>query len=127
VIRLTNAHRRSGGLPPLREDPFLADLARSHSRAMARAGGSIHHGGIRGRFERARAALPLARFGENVARTRRLRRTPPATWVVTRWIESESHRVHLEGAYGLVGVGVVRNAEGDLYFTQLFAATRDGG
>jgi uncharacterized protein YkwD len=127
VIRLTNAHRRARALPVLREDPLLAALARSHSEAMARDGGSIDHAGVRGRFQRAAASLPLSEFAENVARAKRLR-TPPASWVVSRWIQSEDHRVHLEGgAFDLVGVGVVRGPGGDLYFTQIFAAVRQGG
>jgi uncharacterized protein YkwD len=124
VIRLTNAHRRAHSLPLLREDPFLAALARSHSEAMARGAGPIGHDGLRARFERAAASLPLSEFAENVARTGQLR-GPPASWVVSRWIGSDDHRAHLEGgAFGLVGVGVARSERGDLYFTQIFAAVR---
>lgn len=126
VIRLTNTYRRTRALPAVREDPFLAALARRHSGDMARAGGHIDHQGLRRRFERAAARLPLTKFAENVARTR-LVRTPPASWVVTGWIESPDHREHLEGEFGLVGVGVVRSASGDLYFTQILAAVRSGG
>jgi uncharacterized protein YkwD len=127
VIRLTNAHRRARALSALREDPLLAALARSHSQAMARDGGSVGHAGVRGRFQRAAATLPLSEFAENVARAKRLR-SPPATWVVSRWIQSAEHRVHLEGgAFDRVGVGVVRGPGGDLYFTQIFAAVRHGG
>lgn len=124
MIRLTNAHRRARSLPVLREDALLAALARGHSQAMAREGGSIGHDGLRGRFERAAASLPLAEFAENVARMKH-ERTPPASWVVSRWIQSDDHRVHLErGAFDRVGVGVVRSPRGDLYFTQIFAAVR---
>jgi uncharacterized protein YkwD len=125
VIRLTNAHRRARALPPLREDPVLAALARGHSRDMARAEG-IGHDGLRGRFRHAAASLPLAKFAENVARTGRHQKRAQARWVVGRWIESDVHRVHLEeGAFGRVGVGVVRHPSGALYFTQLFAAVRE--
>lgn len=126
VIRLTNAYRRTHALPAVQEDPLLAALARGHSGDMARAGGHINHLGLRARFERAAARRRLARFAENVARTR-LVRTPPASWVVSHWIESPNHREHLEGQFGLVGVGVERSASGDLYFTQIFAEIRSGG
>jgi uncharacterized protein YkwD len=126
VIRLTNAHRRARSLPLLREDPLLAALARGHSQAMARDGGRIGHAGLRGRFERAAASLPVSGFAENVARTKP-GSTPPASWVVSHWIGSEDHRPNLEGGFGLVGVGVARSPRGDLYFTQVLAALRPGG
>lgn len=125
VIRLTNAHRRARALRPLREDPTLAALARGHSLEMARAEG-IGHDGLRRRFRHAAASLPLAKFAENVARTGRHQKRAQAAWVVGAWIESDVHRIHLEeGAFGRVGVGVVRHPSGALYFTQLFAAVRE--
>lgn len=124
IIRLTNAYRRAHALPPLREDADLALLARGHSRDMARSGGSIQHVGLRARFESAATSLRMSKFAENVARSGPHRRRAFASWVVSGWIQSEPHRVHLEGPFGLTGVGVARHPSGALYFTQLFAAVR---
>jgi uncharacterized protein YkwD len=120
ILRLTNDWRRKRSLPPLREAAPLADLARGHSGEMARGGGDIGHDGFRSRFRAAAASLPLMRFAENVARTG-TRPKQPASWVVSRWLESPTHRDHIEGPFALTGIGVVRSENGALYFTQLFA------
>jgi uncharacterized protein YkwD len=124
IIRLTNAYRRTHSLPPLREDADLAALARGHSRDMAGSGGSIEHDGVRARFESAATSLRISKFAENVARSGSHLKAGHASWVVSGWIRSEAHRVHLEGPFGLVGVGVVRHPSGAVYFTQIFAAVR---
>jgi uncharacterized protein YkwD len=38
------------------------------------------------------------------------------------WLASRGHRESIEGPYELTGVGVVSNAAGEIYFTQLFVA-----
>jgi len=120
IVRLINAHRRARSLPPLQDEPLLAELARGHSGTMARNRARIGHDGLRRRFRSASAELPLTRFAENVARMR-VERRQPASWAVSSWLGSRTHREHIEGPFGLTGVGVVRGADGDLYFTQLFA------
>jgi uncharacterized protein YkwD len=122
IVRLINEHRRVRSLPALRDDPLLAALARGHSGTMARDGAPSDHDGFRGRFHRASATLPLTSFAENVARMH-VKRPRPASWVVSSWLESQVHREHIEGPFGLTGIGVVRSAKGDFYFTQIFAET----
>ena len=123
VLRLTNAYRRSRSLPPLREAPSLAQLARGHSSDLARRRPEhVDHLGLRNRFERASESIALISFSENVARMGR-KRPQPATWVVDGWAASEVHRENLEGDYDLVGVGVVRREDGNYFFTQIFAGT----
>ena len=70
----------------------------------------------------ASASLLIQRLTENIARIRS-RRADPASMAVSRWLESPVHRGHIEARFDLTGVGVVRAADGDLYFTQLFAAS----
>jgi len=124
IVRRINEYRRARSLPPLREDPLLAALARGHSGTMARDEAPSDHDGFRGRFRRASTTLPLTSFAENVARMH-VKRSQPAAWVVSSWIDSQVHREHIEGHFGLTGIGVVRSAQGDLYFTQIFADAAD--
>jgi uncharacterized protein YkwD len=124
VIRLTNEYRRAYELPIVREDAALAELARGHSRDMARAGGSIDHDGVRGRFRVAAAALPLSKFAENVGKVFHHPEIPAAPRVLSGWGDSAAHRKNLQGPFALVGVGVVRGPGGSIYFTQILAAVR---
>ena len=39
---------------------------------------------------------------------------------VAGWLRSSRHRTNIEGPYEATGVGVVSNAEGEIYFTQIF-------
>ena len=123
VVRLTNAYRRSRLLPPLREAPSLAVLARGHSDDLARRRPThVDHLGLRDRFERASESIELISFSENVARMGR-KRPRPATWVVDSWVASAPHRKNIEGDYDLVGVGVFRREDGYYFFTQILAGT----
>jgi uncharacterized protein YkwD len=125
VLRLTNAYRRARSLPPLREAPSLALLARGHSDDLARRRPThVDHLGLRDRFERASESIALISFSENVARMGR-KRPEPATWVVDGWVASESHRKNIEGAYDVVGIGVFRREDGYYFFTQIFGGTAE--
>ena len=123
VLRLTNAYRLSRSLPPLREAPSLALLARGHSSDLARRRPThVDHLGLRNRFERASDSIALVSFAENVARMGR-KRPRPATWVVDSWVASGVHRKNIEGDYDLIGVGVFRREDGYYFFTQIFGGT----
>jgi len=44
----------------------------------------------------------------------------PATHAVQGWLSSPAHRHNLEGPFTLTGIGVARNARGEVVFTQIF-------
>jgi len=125
VLRLTNAYRRSQSLPPLREAPALAGLARGHSGDLARRRPThVDHLGFMNRFERASKSIALISFSENVARMGR-KRPRPANWVVDSWVASAIHRKNIEGDYDVVGVGVFRREDGYYFFTQIFGGVAE--
>jgi len=39
---------------------------------------------------------------------------------VRGWLESRAHRENIDGSYNLTGIGVARNAAGEVFFTQIF-------
>jgi len=55
---------------------------------------------------------------ENVASNRGHR--DPAGEAVRGWLESRAHRENIDGSYNLTGIGVARNAAGEVFFTQIF-------
>jgi uncharacterized protein YkwD len=62
--------------------------------------------------------MALRRTAENVAFDQG-HPDPPAA-AVRGWLASCGHRENIEGPYELTGVGVVSNAKGEVYFTQIF-------
>jgi uncharacterized protein YkwD len=124
ILRLVNLHRVGEGLPPLRDDPVLAAIARRHSRAMT-AGRPYGHHGFDGRLDLVGRTIPGAvHIAENVAANNQ----PPeeaALHTVSRWISSRGHRDNIEGTFGRIGVGVVRDLRGVYFYTQIFLAVED--
>jgi uncharacterized protein YkwD len=115
-----NEYRASRGLPPLTFDVRVAEIARSHSAAMASGRRPFSHEGFEQRTQAVLAVIPSARaFAENVAYDSR---TGPrlAELVVQGWIQSSEHRENLEGPYQITGIGVAVAPNGWRYFTQLF-------
>ena len=93
-------------------------VARRHSAAMAAHARGVGHEGFDDRVLILRRALATRRTGENVALNRGYR--DPAAEALRGWIASAGHRRNLEGPYEATGIGVARNPDGELYFTQLF-------
>ncbi|NRQ38529.1 CAP domain-containing protein, partial [Nonomuraea sp. NN258] len=121
VVRLTNAERAKGGCRPLQHDPRLRAAAFGHSSDMARQN-YFSHTSKDGRsfMDRIRAAGFTGGTGwaENIAMGQR---TPAS--VVTSWMNSSGHRTNIMNCkYTLIGVGAAKNAQGQIYWTQVFAA-----
>jgi uncharacterized protein YkwD len=99
LLNTMNAARKSHGLPALRVDFHLVRAARGHSADMMRRQ-YFAHGPVAGRAVAAGARGPL--FGEDLAWATGIN----ATWVVTRWLASPSHRaVLLRPGFRRVGIG----------------------
>jgi cysteine-rich secretory family protein len=109
--------RRSVGVPPLRRDPKLDDLAQAHVEAMWRTGRTAHDVGDGLPPARAgRAGVTALRLGENVARASSLARAHRALW------DSPSHRRNLlDAGFEAVGIGVARAGARDIWVCELFA------
>ena len=132
VVALTNEHRATLGLSPLGFSPTLTASALWKSGHMAGYGYFSHDDAA---FE------PLAQprswrqrvldcdypsnagYGENIAAGY----TSPQA-VMEGWIESQGHRENIENAsYQAIGVGVVKDTSGRLWWTQNFGTRIDGG
>jgi uncharacterized protein YkwD len=124
LLVLVNRDRAAAGLPELTRDARLQEIARSHSREMARKGEVVHVSDkTGGAVDRVRAAdlSPMPRtLAENVGRAF-------STAEVERaFMGSPGHRANiLNTAITHVGIGVaLGQAEGGvvpIFFTQLFA------
>jgi len=124
LLLLLNRDREAAGLPALTRDARLQEIARDHSREMARTGEVFHvsdkTGGTEDRVRAAELSPMPHTLAENVGRAF-------STAEVERgFMGSPGHRANiLHAAITHVGIGVaVGKAEGGvvpLFFTQLFA------
>jgi uncharacterized protein YkwD len=121
VVRLTNLERAKGGCAPLKHDPQLRQSAYGHSADMA-AKGYFDHTSQDGRsfMDRIRGAgfTGGRAFAENIAWG-----YPNPAAVVDGWMNSSGHKANIMNCgYNLIGVGAAKNAQGQIYWTQNFAA-----
>ena len=130
VIVLVNEHRAKIGVPVLGKASVLAKAAEWKSGHMAARGYFSHEdqgidGGSRSVGDRlADCGYRGGGWAENIA----LGQRTPAE-VVRGWLDSPGHRQNIESSrLRSIGVGVVANASGRIYWTQMFgdASVIDG-
>lgn len=116
---MITAARASVGLAPLARDPRLDALAIDHASRMARDHELAHDAGDGDPLDRMHAAgLQPRDAGENVAHAATLPLAHRAFWA------SPSHRLNLLGrSYDRMGLGVARDARGDVWVVETFASS----
>jgi len=114
ILVLVNEHRTSLGLREIKRDQqYASAYAVDHTNYMIDIAAINHDNfSVRARALKDRGA---ASVGENVAKGYTTARN-----VVNAWLNSPSHRDVMEGNYTHSGFGVIKDAEGKYYFTQLF-------
>lgn len=114
ILVLVNEHRTSLNLRDIKRDQqYASAYAVDHTKYMIDMSAINHDNfSIRSRALKDRGA---ASVGENVAKGYTTARN-----VVNAWLNSPSHRDVIEGNYTHSGFGVITDAEGKYYFTQLF-------
>ena len=111
-----NEYRKSLNLAPLTLNAEISQQARQHSQNMAQNKVEFSHSGFDRRIET--LSISYRSAAENVGYNQGYR--DPVKQAVEGWIESEGHRQNLTGNYSLTGIGVVKNRQGEYYFTQIF-------
>ncbi len=118
ILSQTNQFRKSKGLPQLIIRRELNLIAQQHSVDMAIGSVGFGHDGFAKRNSMASKVItPLFSFAENVAYG-----AASARDVVTMWKNSSGHRRNMLGRYKYIGIGISRDRQGRLFYTQIFAA-----
>lgn len=109
ILQQTNELRASQGLPPLRLNAALNDIAQDWSEQQAAVSAMSH----RPNFT---AVYPAgwSRAAENVAAGY------AASQVVGAWANSAGHRANLLSSNTDIGIGIAASSTGRLYYTQNF-------
>lgn len=116
ILNYVNAHRASINKPALTLINDASAEATKHSRNMANKSVAFGHDGFDNRIDviiskigRINAAAENVAYGQMNAST-----------VVNGWLRSPGHKKNIEGDYNLTGIGVYKDANGTIYFTQIF-------
>jgi uncharacterized protein YkwD len=117
ILQEVNKHRVSRGLAPLVANSILDTEASMHSQQMASKQVPFGHDGYATRMARISQRLGgIKSSAENVAYGKM-----NAKEVVAAWLKSAQHKKNIEGNYNLSGIGISRNTQGIIYYTQIFS------
>jgi uncharacterized protein YkwD len=123
ILDLTNQERTRAGLPAFKPSLVLSKVARGHSANMAKQGKIEHI--LDGKTPGQRAREGGYRFdvvGENVAWGEKGFTLPQ---VMKTWMDSKVHRDNiLDKEFTEIGIGIITDAKGKSYYTQLFATPK---
>src|SRR5262245_43422934 len=127
--QLVNDARRRQSLPPLTHSDVLAEIARAHSRDMARNSylGHEDREGHGPDWRVSQRGLRYRALAENVASNQGYE--DPAARAVDDWLGSAGHRRNMmDRKLTQAGVGIALDAEsGTYYLTQLFLTPAESG
>ncbi|KAA9036533.1 CAP domain-containing protein [Ginsengibacter hankyongi] len=117
ILNQTNQFRRSQGLNNLIIMKGLNAIARKHSEDMASGRIGFGHEGFDKRNAMANKVIKhMHDFAENVAYG-----PTTGTAVVNLWKNSPGHRRNMLGHYKYIGIGIAKDRQGRIYYTQVFA------
>lgn len=118
VVELVNIERQKAGLPALKLDAAISNVARTKSKDMTTNNYFAHQSptyGSAGDMLR-QFGISWRAWGENIAAGQA---TPEI--VVNAWMNSSGHRANiLSPNFNKIGVGYATNASGRPYWTQIF-------
>ena len=120
ILSHINQYRTTHGLSALKMNDKITKEATQHSQDMASHRLAFGHQKFDERTKHLYQSISHAnRIAENVAYNYK-----NAADVVKNWLLSPGHRQNIRGNYNLTGIGVARDAQGRIYYTQMFVHTR---
>jgi len=109
-----NSYRASKGLAPLSRINHISHVSEGHDNYMISTK-TVDHSYFEEREQNLKATLGAKRVGENIAYGYS---TIDATF--NAWLNSDLHKMNIEGDYTNFGVAVRKDANGDMYITNMF-------
>lgn len=118
VVRLVNVERVKAGLPELVQNSEVGRVARIKSEDFVKNNYFSHTSPTYGSpFDMLKSfGITFTAAGENIASGQKT-----AADVMNSWMNSSGHRANiLNSTYNKIGVGVAKDSNGSLYWTQIF-------
>ncbi len=127
IFQEVNNYRGKKGSRPVQRHSGLDKLAQAHCRYLLQHRGefdlygkNVSHFGSEGRATMAREAYSMVSVSEIVAYVP-ANSSNPASAVVRMWIQSRDHEYSMAAEWSHSGIGVVTDADGTIFATQIFA------
>ena len=114
LLETVNAHRAAIGKNTLQLNSVAYEYANAHTDYMI-AKGAINHDNFSKRASAISAGTQAELVAENVAKD-----YATSAQAFEGWHNSARHKTTMEGEFTHTAVSVKRDAEGSLYFTQIF-------
>ncbi len=112
----TNAFRKTKGLSELELREELNAIALQHSENMAKGHVAFGHSGFEKRNSQALKSISnIKGFAENVAFGHQTGKD-----AVEKWKISAGHRQNMLGKFKYIGIGIAKDKQGRMYYTQVF-------
>ena len=116
ILRDVNQYRQQHGLKKLTLKSAISSQAEKHSLEMAKHQVPFGHTGFMARVKAIyRHTDKPQGAAENVAYNYK-----DGHIVVKNWLKSPHHLANIRGHYNYTGIGIARDKNGKLYFTQIF-------
>lgn len=117
ILKYINQYRVQHKMPPLKMNALMSKEAYKHSLDMAEHRMPFGHGGFLNRIKNCFKQFNKngGAGAENIAYNYKT-----AKVVVDGWLHSPGHLANIRGNYNLTGIGIARDKQGKIYFTQLF-------
>ena len=123
ILSYVNQYRLQHGLNALTLNPIISAEAIKHSQDMARHAIPFGHQYFSDRVKRLYGKIKEASgAAENVAFNYK-----DTKYLVSQWVKSPGHRRNIVGHYKLTGIGIARDKQGKIYYTQMFMNTGGRG
>lgn len=117
VLTYTNQFRKANGLNRLVGNNILNAIAQKHSENMASGKVRFGHDGFAKRNAAAQKQIAsLTYFAENVAYG-----VNSGKEAVDLWKNSSGHRKNMLGRFTQMGIGIARDKQGRIFYTQVFS------
>ncbi|CAN0591469.1 unnamed protein product [Ectocarpus sp. 12 AP-2014] len=114
LFEIINNYRESLNLDTLNFEGASYYFAKKHSKYMI-SQGTTSHDNFAKRAEQISMNTGATYVAENVAKD-----YDTVLEAFEAWLESDGHRLNIEGDYTHSAISIKENEQGDLYFTQLF-------
>lgn len=131
VLQEVNAYRRNHGARELLRHAGLDRLAQQHCEFLRQNRGkfdlygkNVSHMGFEGRALLLRQRYNMPSCAENVASTNNIRDRVAPT-LVGLWAKSKGHEKNMRSPWTHTGIGVVKDTDGTVFSTELFATVSD--
>jgi len=114
TMNLINTYRTSIGLKVLKQNNYISLKSEEHIKYMI-TNNVVNHDNFPTRSQNIIESIGATNVAENIAYNYNIPQS-----VLTAWLNSPSHKKHIEGDFTHFGISIRVNSDGKKYYTNIF-------